>query len=670
MYFNRATTLALCLVMSITALAQKSREPKVKFGDISPEEFTKDYSSLDSAAEAVYLYESGYVKHEGNNQGWFSVVYKVHRRILLTSKNSFDDLSTVKINLYESGTAKEKIENLQAATYNLENGKVVQTKVDKNSIFKDKDGDYEVVKFTFPNIKEGSIIEYTYTTNSPFYRYVPSWTFQGGYPELWSEFTIEQPQFFEFVVLNQGYLMPVIDTTSITKDNFNVLIPNSTGASRTVNFSSGVVKHTWAFKDIPALKEESFVTTLDNHVERIEFQFSAERFPEQQPKTYLHNWYETVDQLMKDEDFGAGLSKENGWLKDDVKTAVNGEPDPVNKAKKIYEYVRDNYTCTDNSARYLSQPPRKTVQTKKGNVVDINMLLITMLRVAGYTADPVLLSTRGHGKTYDMYPIMSRFNYLIARLDIDNKQYLLDASDPVLGFGHLSGSCYNGNARVIASMPSLINLEADSLKESAITSFFVTNDGDGKLTGSYKTVFGAIGSENMREKMKKTNKEEYFKDIKKAYPFEVSLSNTAIDSLEQKEMPVSVQYDVSFHADEDIIYFSPMMTADAYKQNPFKAAKRFYPVEIPYCIDEVYILNMEIPSGYKVDELPKPARVSLNGGEGMFEYLIQAGGNSIQLRCRTKLNKATFEPEDYETLRNFFAFIVEKQNEQIVFKKM
>ncbi len=670
MYFNRATTLALCLVMSIATLAQKSREPKVKFGDISPEEFTKDYSSLDSAAEAVYLYEAGSVKHEGNNQGWFSVIYKVHRRILLNSKNSFDDLSTVKINLYESGTAKEKIENLQAATYNLENGKVVQTKVDKNSIFKDKDGDYEVVKFTFPNIKEGSIIEYTYTTNSPFYRYVPSWTFQGGYPELWSEFTIEQPQFFEFVVLNQGYLIPAIDTTSVTKDNFNVLIPNSTGASRTVNFSSGVIKHTWAFKDIPALKEESFVTTLDNHVERIEFQFAAERFPEQQPKTYLHNWYETVDQLMKNEDFGAGLSKENGWLKDDVKTAVSGETDPVNKAKKIYEYVRDNYTCTDNSARYLSQPPKKTVQSKKGNVVDINMLLITMLRVAGYTADPVLLSTRGHGKTYDMYPIMSRFNYLIARLDIDDKQYLLDASDPVLGFGHLSGSCYNGNARVIASMPSLINLEADSLKESAITSFFVTNDGDGKLTGTYKTVFGAIGSENMREKMKKTNKEEYFKDIKKAYPFEVNLSNTAIDSLDQKEMPVSVQYDINFHADEDIIYFSPMMTADAYKQNPFKAAQRFYPVEIPYCIDEVYILNMEIPSGYKVDELPKPARVSLNGGEGMFEYLIQAGGNNIQLRCRTKLNKATFEPEDYETLRNFFAFIVEKQNEQIVFKKM
>jgi len=79
---------------------------------------------------------------------------------------------------------------------------------------------------------------------------------------------------------------------------------------------------------------------------------------------------------------------------------------------------------------------------------------------------------------------------------------------------------------------------------------------------------------------------------------------------------------------------------------------------------------MDIPTGYKVDELPKSARVTLNGSDGMFEYLIQQDGDHVQLRCRTKLNKATFEPEDYETLRNFFAFIVEKQGEQIVFKKI
>jgi hypothetical protein len=79
---------------------------------------------------------------------------------------------------------------------------------------------------------------------------------------------------------------------------------------------------------------------------------------------------------------------------------------------------------------------------------------------------------------------------------------------------------------------------------------------------------------------------------------------------------------------------------------------------------------MQVPAGYIVDELPKSARISLNGDQGTFQYLIQHTGDNIQLMCRLKLNQTTFEPADYETLRNFYAFIVEKQSEQIVFKKL
>ena len=79
---------------------------------------------------------------------------------------------------------------------------------------------------------------------------------------------------------------------------------------------------------------------------------------------------------------------------------------------------------------------------------------------------------------------------------------------------------------------------------------------------------------------------------------------------------------------------------------------------------------MQIPAGYQLDELPKQAKVTLNENEGSFEYLIQQAGDRIQLRTRLKLNKANFAPQDYETLRNFFAFIVQKQAEQIVFKKL
>ena len=54
----------------------------------------------------------------------------------------------------------------------------------------------------------------------------------------------------------------------------------------------------------------------------------------------------------------------------------------------------------------------------------------------------------------------------------------------------------------------------------------------------------------------------------------------------------------------------------------------------------------------------------------MFEYIIVVNGNDIQLRSKLLINKTTFVAEDYQTIRNFFAFVVKKHAEQIVFKKM
>jgi hypothetical protein len=91
---------------------------------------------------------------------------------------------------------------------------------------------------------------------------------------------------------------------------------------------------------------------------------------------------------------------------------------------------------------------------------------------------------------------------------------------------------------------------------------------------------------------------------------------------------------------------------------------------MPYKIDETYLLNMEIPAGYQVEEMPKSAKVAFNENEGIFEYLIQKGETNIQMRVRLKFNKAYFPTEEYSNLRDFFAFVVKKESEQIVFKKI
>ncbi len=42
----------------------------------------------------------------------------------------------------------------------------------------------QLKKFTFPNVKEGSIIEFEYTKMSDFLQNLEPWEFQGAYPRL------------------------------------------------------------------------------------------------------------------------------------------------------------------------------------------------------------------------------------------------------------------------------------------------------------------------------------------------------------------------------------------------------------------------------------------------------------------------------------------------------
>jgi hypothetical protein len=377
-----------------------------------------------------------------------------------------------------------------------------------------------------------------------------------------------------------------------------------------------------------------------------------------------------ADDLLNDEDFGLSLSKDNGWLGDVIKPLVAGSSTKLDKAKKIYAYVRDNFTCTDYSEKWLRQSLKNVLKTKNGTVAEINLLLTAMMRYADIGADPVILSTRTHGYTYAIYPIMSKFNYVICAATIDGNQIFLDATHPRLGFGKLTPACYNGHARIINSEATALDFSADSLMETKMTSILLNTNDKGELVGSLRQLPGYFESHEIREKVKEKGKDEFFKDIKKAYGQDVDIANTQIDSIDNLDESIKISYDFKLNEEKaDLIYVNPMF-GEAYKENPFKSAERFYPVEMPYASDETYVFTMFVPDGYEVDELPKSMVVKLNEqGDGQFEYRLSQSGNTIAMRSRIQLKRAYYQPEEYEMLREFFNMIVKKQSEQIVLKK-
>ncbi len=659
------------LIYCLNGYSQKEIKEKIKFGEITNKDFEPNYKSLDSNAQAVILYDGGAARYEGNSESWFNVIYTYHKRVQLINKNAFD-LATIEIPLYKGERAEDNIEKLEAATYVLENGVVTKTKVDKESIFKDKaTKDFTIKKFTFPNLKEGCIIEYTYRIVSPRANYLRGFYFQDKYPVIKSEYEITVPTLFNFIFLVGGYYDLNPKEVKESFQVYNISSDAGDAMSRRENYTYNAtnIYSKWVLTNLPPLVKEKFTTTLKNHTAKIEFQLSTLNFPNEPPKPILRSWMEAAKGLLKDEQFGLALSEKNKWLEDDIEKLIV-KNDPLATTKNIFNFVKNNFTCTDYDALYMPENLKTAYNAKKGNIIETNMLLTAMLKKSDINATPVLLSTRDNGVAYEAYPILNRFNYLITKVIINDKEYFLDASKKRNGFNRLTEECYNGYGRTIAEMPFLIPLFADSLRETKTTSIYINNSEDGKkMEGSFSSNLGYFESFDLKEELGSNNIEDYFKKIKTSYSYDIDLTNTSLDSLKLDDENVAIRYDFSFTLDEDIVYFNPLLT-EAYKTNPFTAATRNYPVEMPYATKEIININIEIPKGYKVDELPKSARVKLNETDGMFEYIIQADTETIQMRCMIEINKANFDAEDYETLREFYSYVVKKQGEQIVFKKI
>jgi hypothetical protein len=666
-----AILLAFTFFFSFSSFVFAQEKSPYKFGKVTPEDLQKKLYSIDSNANAVVLSDVGSSEIEGNNKGWFSILFKRYTRIHILNKNGYD-AANVEISLYKDGSLEEELANLKAVTYNMENGTVQETKLEKSSVFKDKASEHWFVKkFTLPNIKEGCIIEYQYEIRSDYIRNLQPWAFQGGNPIIWSEYSASIPQFFGYAFLSQGYHAFDIRDKKDRTVNFSVHESHSTAATESYNFSAGVTDYRWVMKNVPALKEESYTSTIENHISKIEFQLTEYR----EPLTYrniIGSWGDLGKELLESEYFGQQLDKNNGWLGDTEKPLLAGAKSDIEKATRIYDYIRDNFTCTSRGNLYLSKSLKEIAKAKNGNEAEINLLLTAMLKYADIKAAPVILSTKPHGYTNAIYPLLSRFNYVISKAVIDNKDYYFDASVPRLGFGKLLSYCYNGHARVIDQNVTPVDLNPDSLRERKVSSMFIINE-NGSIKGTMQQSLGYYESLHMRDDIKEKGQEAIVKEIQKTYQGygeDAQVKNAEFNSIDKFDEIMAVKYDVSIkNSKEDILYFSPMF-GENYKNNPFKSAVRYYPVEMPYPTDEMFVLNMEVPEGYVVDELPKPIRMKLNEeGDGSFEYLIQQQDERISLRMRLMLKRSYYLPEEYDLLREFFNMVVKKQAEQIVFKK-
>lgn len=650
-----------------------------KFGKIDDAVLKMTQYDKDTSAAAIVLFDVGKTFFEySQSEGDFVLTQERHRRIKIFKKSAYD-YATVDFGYYRFSNEEEKIYNLKGNTFVLENGKVVKYKMEDNAIFTEKiNAEYLKKKFTLPNVKEGAIIEYTYKIQSPFRNTVRDWYFQSLIPTLYSEYTMESPEYYEYKRFSQGYETFAVNE-SFTKDasiDYTSKERSGGGFSPTTTTYEAnkipykVYGNKYAMKDVSAFKVEQFLTTPADYIAKIEHQLAAYRMPNRPVQNVFNSWESIAKSLEESESFGKQL-KARGDLKDQVKVIIAGKTEPKDKINSIISYVRQNIKWNQENGLYTDKTLKKTFETKQGNIAELHLLLIAMLREAEINANPVIASTRSHGRVNTITPLIGNFNYVIAHIRTSEGEALVDITEPTLHPNLLPFKLLNNKALLIEEKGAvLIDLKPQKGYNQVTTISLKANE-EGILSGDMQMMYKDYSAPSIRKNILEKGEEKYIEENWKDESGIFNIKSAKFENIKEVTNDVKASYQIALEnkADADILYLDPVLVK-IYDENPFKQENRKFPVDFGCPIFEVYTFSFQLPEGYQIDDIPKNLTMTLPDKSATFSYSAGLTNNMLQVRMRLKVDKTLYLPEEYGGLRELFTQLIAKQSEQIVLKKV
>jgi len=646
-----------------------------KFGKVSKKELEEKMYPLDSSASAAYLYKHKKIFYEyDGDEGW-RLITEVHERIKIYTKKGFD-YATQSVNLYDGGSGgTEKFGMFKAYTYMLNNGKIKKEKLSSKNIFKEKNSkNWKTRKFTFSSISAGVVLEYKYRIESPYYTFIDDIILQHKIPVKSVNVVVKIPEYLVFKRKIKGYLFVDVKQRKMNRTiRYSYRQGGGIGTAITSKESGSVQLSETEYKinevNVPALKDEPFVSNINNYRSECKFELEATKFPNSLFKRYAKTWEDVTKTIYESDSFGDELKK-TSYYNDAVSTIVAEAKNEVEKIGIIFQYVKSKVKWNKNYSKYTEKGVRKAYKEGVGNVADINLMLTSMLRSVGLNANPVLISTRDNGVSF--FPTIKGFNYVISAVVFDNGSYvLLDATERYSLPNVLPIRALNWEGRLIKKGGDSYSLPLKMTRhavEDNTLSVKVTEEG--MVEGMMRSKFTLHNALNYRKKYNHLKEENVISKFEEKYNIEID--NFRISNKQKLGKPIGQLMKFS---SEDLIeeisgktYITPMLFM-ATKTNPFKLENRKFPIDFATPWKDANRVSIQLPVGYTVEFVPEATAVELPEGLGVFKYQVKAIKNTISVISIVQINKSVITPQHYTFLKDFFKKIVEKQSEKIVLIK-
>lgn len=608
--------------------------------------------SKDSTANAFYIYEDGYSRFE--SEGDYNLLTDYKAKIKILNKEGFPHAS-VQIKLFKGKNGEEKIHDLKATTYNLEDGKLQERYIEPSLIFTEENPEYNIVKFTFPDVQPGSVLVYSYQKESPYFFNFSTWWFQESIPKVYSRYLADIPGNYRYHIKKIGHQPLDVENNEIKRSCFYLQgVPKPADCSRSE----------YVMKDIPAFKEEDYLTSKYNFIARIEYELEEVLYPDGRKKKFTKSWEDVDRELKNDNDLGKQLRKTK-WVRGVLPEDLSSKPNDFEKAEEIFEFVKNNYKWNGEYQIYRNVSIKDLLEEKTGNVSAINILLHNLYVEEGFNVLPVLSSTRQNGVPTKLYPVLSEFNYLMVQLEVDGKKYLLDATEKNTNFGVTPFRSLNKYGRLLdfRNGSSWVDIEPQGFSTITLHDSIKIN-GDGTATGNSVHTFTGYHALGVKNRLDEVRPENIFNSLSNPNSHTRSLSAVP----ENKEDAVNLTFLLhnSSQKINDLIYVNPF-SFKFFGQNPFKLKERTYPIDFGYKDLYTYNIILEIPETHEFVELPENKVLSLPQKAGGLHFVVQkTSEHSVMVHCRVSFPHAVYSAEFYPYLQKFFAEMIDLQEQSIV----
>jgi len=648
--------LVLCCWLAMTAFAQTTIEPNLKWGKPTQQELTMTEYAADKDADAVELYRNVDVYYVFVN-GDFRVINEVKCRLkVLKPEGKRVADHEIGVRLSSSSSVPETVRALKAVAYNMEDGKVVKTKMENSMVHEEQiDKSEKLLKFSVPQVRVGTVIEYEYRLESDFYFQLRDWYAQSSIPVLYTKYSVRIPEWLVFHLEETG---------SINLEKKEEHASMSIG-EELINTD----EQSFVARNLPALKDDDYIWCAEDYGCKVTHELQSVTIPGYVYKDYSSKWEDIDNALWTDEEFG-GRIKKNSPLKEEI--AAAGIPQIANHQERIeavWKLLSQRVKWNGDYA-FWAKSGNKVLKEGTGTNADINFLFINMLHDAGINATPVVLRLRNRGRLPLTHASLKYLSTFVVSIDMNDSTTVYFDSSAEDGYLNVLPACLSvERARLVEKgKPGMwVNLQQNTALSTERTFIKASLDGDGKISGTLTSALSGESAAALRKKWR-TAKDSIDVIHQMQENKEIEIADYQLQGRHDfsPNMNESYSFTKQCSSTDDIIYLNPLVIAPLNK-NPFTDETRNLPVELPYRQRETVNVALTLPDGWKIEETPKPIVLKFDGITARI--MSSQNGNQLSVVYKLDIQRTFFTQQQYQDLKAFMEKLVENSKNIITLTK-